>query len=140
MDFVNILLASHRHARRQHLRYRVAFWAAVLGLALGILLFASSVIYWPACGGDRIGSTVREVQGIADTVRRFKAIHTRCPASMAELRTRGFISRDQRDPWGRPYVIVCSASPDLIRVCSRGRDGLAPICNEAGVPEEMKAS
>jgi len=141
MNLVTILLDGHRSARLLHLRHRVVFWTAVLGLAFASMVLASAMMFRSICdGGDRLGSAAEAVQMLASYTRDFWAIHGRCPVGTDELYAHGLLHRRTQDPWGRAYVVACSSDGETVRVCSRGQRGLAPICSDDDEPAFRRLS
>lgn len=104
-NFTTILLALEQAERRRARRYWWAVYAVESSLALFLLvLLADSRWPRPCCVKS--------------------ATVGRCSRDLGELRAVGFVSRDRKDFWGRPFIIEYLDT--FIRVCSGGRDEVHP--------------
>lgn len=127
-NFSAILLELHRRSPWRFLRRGLvclALWAS--------LVFIVDILRpsYSGCGKTR-RATESDVLYMVRVIEQFQLQQQdRCPRDVAELKSAGVVSRIQKDPWGRPFVIECSDR--VIRVCSHGPDEADPeddVCHE----------
>ena len=134
MTLVEILLASHRSARRRQRGCRALYLALLLALSGGPLFLLSALVMpWSTCAcTPKPKQAEYDTANFARAVEQFKLQYDRCPARIGELKAITVHTRHLRDPWGRQFVIGCA--PDEVLVCSLGREVLdvAPLEQHGG--------
>lgn len=120
-----IILGDRKRFRRASSR-----WIRRASLPL-IVIFMISYVFWSMGATDertRFRQALVDISRIENASRLFRADNGRCPASVAELMEEsrgtkylGF----ERDPWGKPYKLICPAPLDEggVFVTSGGPDG-----------------
>ncbi|MBA3547032.1 MAG: hypothetical protein H0T76_11155 [Nannocystis sp.] len=143
-NFTAILLELHRRVPGR------ALWAGLLWLVKQlnflVLLSASLVFVVDLVRPHRgcisfMTIAHHEVINVVKAIEQFQLQHQdRCPRDLDEMKTAGVVSRVQKDPWGRPFVIECSETK--IRVCSHGRvevDAEDDVCHEESTVQPTPA-
>jgi len=136
-NFSVVLVELDRCERGRAFRHGVARFVVLGTLSLDVLgqLVFVVGLFWPqshGCDCRSPNAVYNQVIFLVRAVEMFQALNQdRYPRDMGELVTAGIMTRQETDPWGRPFVLDCSAAG--IRVCSLGSnmfDRADDICSD----------